>query len=84
MLEVIVLGKVPGTKLQITFSQVAAVALVALLIFIAVREKRLQKRNPDTPSIKDVLRQVSTNPLVVHFAHRVLALRANISVRRLG
>lgn len=78
------LGKVPGTKLQITFFQIAAVSLVALLIFIAVREVHLQRRDPKTPSVKDVLRQIPTNPLVVHFAHKVLAFRANISVRRLG
>ena len=84
MLEVIVLGHIPGTSLQITFFQVSSVVLLALLLFIIIRERHLQRANPEAPSFKDVVKQISNNPQVLHFAHKALALPANISARRLG
>lgn len=84
MLEVIVLGRVPGTSIQITFFQLASVTLCLALGFVLAREIKARGTQLEPLTMKSIVKQLLTAPRVQRFAHKVLALRANISVRRLG
>ena len=45
MLEVIVLGQIPGTSIQITFFQVSVFALSSALLLILARDFRRYSKN---------------------------------------
>jgi hypothetical protein len=83
----LVLGQIPGTNIQITFSEILLVALIANLFLYRHLEQRSAEAKIQAIQLGKMhgfSYPIGLNPLVGPTQRKVVALPANIFFRRLG